>query len=287
MPDANTPSPALRERGGPAPKAWEGEGASAQSDPLARRSPRLFRLFGWYLHWYFWRNFHALRVSRTGMPRAPAGRPLIVYSNHPSWWDPALYIMLCGKLFPGRPGYGPMDAKALGRYGILERMGIFGIDLDSPRGAARFLAISTRVLRDPGSILWITAEGAFTDHRLRPVRLRPGIAHLARRIPGAVILPLAIEYTFWNESRAEALARFGDPIETGRDRSVAEWTTHLETELTRTMDALAAESAERTPALFHPLVRGGSGVGGIYDLWRRARAWVAGRRFDASHEGHE
>jgi 1-acyl-sn-glycerol-3-phosphate acyltransferase len=244
-------------------------------------------MFAVYLHWFFWRRFHAVRVSRTGMPRAQAGRPLIIYGNHPSWWDPALYILLCRKLFPGRAGYGPMDAKALGQYGVLEKMGVFGIELDTPRGAARFLATSERVLADPTSILWITAEGHFTDIRQRPVRLRPGLAHLARRIPGAVILPLAIEYTFWNESRPEALARFGDPVETGRARSTAEWTAHLEQELTRTMDALAAESAERNPALFHALVRGGAGVGGIYDVWRRLRAWSAGQRFDPSHEGPE
>jgi hypothetical protein len=92
---------------------------------------------------------------------------------------------------------------------------------------------------------------------------------------------------FWNESRPEALARFGTPIETGRDRDVAAWTRHLEDELTRTMDALARESATRDPALFRPLVRGGAGVGGIYDLWRRLRAWSRGRRFDASHGGRE
>ncbi len=51
------------------------------------------------------------------------------------------------------------------------------------------------------------------------------------------------------------------------------------------MDALAAESATRDPALFQPLVRGGAGVGGIYDSWRWLRATAAGRRFDPSHEG--
>ena len=247
----------------------------------------MFWLFGYYLHWYFWRRFHAVRVSRAGLPRAALGRPVIIYGNHPSWWDPALYILLCNKLFPGRTGFGPMDAAALGKYGVLERMGVFGIELDTPRGAARFLTTSQRVLSDPASTLWITAEGHFTDPRLRPVHLRPGLAHLARRIPGAVILPLAVEYSFWNESRPEALARFGHPIETGRSRTTAEWTGHLEAELGRTMDALAAESAQRDPALFHALVRGGAGIGGIYDLWRRMRAWAAGHRFDASHEGRE
>ncbi len=261
--------------------------APSQSDPLARRSPFLFWAFGWYLRWYFWRRFHGVRLSRAGCRAASAGRPVIVYSNHPSWWDPALYILLATTLFPGRPGFGPMDAAALGRYGVLERMGIFGIDLASPRGAARFLDTSLRVLATPATMLWITAEGTFTDARSRPVRLRPGLAHLARRVPGAIILPLAIEYSFWNESRPEALVRFGAPLDTGRDRSVTEWTAHLESELTRTMDALAAESLARDPALFERLLGGRSGVGGIYDGWRRLRAWAGGRRFDPSHEGSE
>jgi N-methylhydantoinase B/oxoprolinase/acetone carboxylase alpha subunit len=36
---AETPSPALREREGPAPKAWEGEGGAAAPSPGSLRSP--------------------------------------------------------------------------------------------------------------------------------------------------------------------------------------------------------------------------------------------------------
>ena len=249
----------------------------------------MFLAFGWYLRWYFRRHFHAIRLSRSGLPRVPAGRPLIIYSNHPSWWDPALYILLSSVLFPGRPGFGPMEAKALGRYGLLERMGVFGIDLDTARGAARFLDVSQRVLAHPASILWITAEGQFTDCRQRPVRLRPGLAHLARRLPHAIILPLAIEYGFWNESRPDVRIRFGAPVDCGAagERDVPAWTALLEAELGHGMDVLAAESMTRDPALFRPLVRGAAGIGGIYDSWRRLRAWGAGRRFDASHEAGE
>ena len=64
-------------------------------------------------------------------------------------------------------------------------------------------------------MLWITAEGSFTDARTRPVRLRPGLAHLARRVPGATIVPLALEYPFWDERTPEALCRFGTPMESG------------------------------------------------------------------------
>ena len=103
-----------------------------------------------------------------------------------------------------------------------------------------------------------------------------------------MIIPLALEYTFWNESKPEALARFGEPIECGRDRSVAEWNQYLEHELTRTMDLLSGESMQRDPRLFRPLQRGVVGVGGIYDLYRRIRAWGGGRPFDPRHDArHE
>ena len=116
------------------------------------------------------------------------------------------------------------------------------------------------------------------------MRRRPGIAHLARRHPGAVLVPLAIEYPFWNERKPEALVRFGAPIEAGGDRGIAAWTELLEAELGRTMDALAADSLTRNPALFESLVRGRGGVGGIYDVWRRARGLLGGQRVRLSHE---
>ena len=122
-------------------------------------------------------------ISRTGLPRPVPGRPLIVYSNHPSWWDPAVCILLCDMLFPDRAGFGPMDASALGKYGVLERMGVFGVEQQDPRGAATFLRTCLAVLENPSAMLWITAEGAFTDPRTRPITLRPGLA--ASGPPGA------------------------------------------------------------------------------------------------------
>ena len=189
------------------------------ADPARVRSDTLFWLFGWYLRWFFWRRFRAVRLSRTGLPDAPAGRPLIIYSNHPSWWDPAFYILLQAKLFPGRRGFGPMDATALGKYGLLARMGVFGIELDSPRGAARFLRTSLALLGDTRNVLWITAEGAFTDPRARPVRLRPGVAHLALTA-GVPVVPVGLEGTEKIQPVGSNLPKlatikvtFGKPIE--------------------------------------------------------------------------
>ncbi len=256
------------------------------ADPVGRRSPFLFGAFGWYLRWLFWRKFNAVRVARAGLPVLPAG-PIIICSNHPSWWDPAFFILLQQTLMPGRAGFGPMDAEALEKYGLLERMGVFGIELGSSRGAARFLDISGRLLAVPNHVLWITAQGEFADVRQRPIRLRPGIAHLLRRVPGVTVLPLAVEYPFWNEGKPEALARFGAPITAGRERSVAEWTGLLEDELTQTVDALAADSLRRDARAFKRVMRGSAAVGPIYSLYRRVRSVLTGRVVDVSHGGRE
>jgi 1-acyl-sn-glycerol-3-phosphate acyltransferase len=258
--------------------------ALPEQDPFQARSPAAIWMFGLYLDWYFRRNFRAVRIARSGMPSAPPGRPVIVFSNHPGWWDPAMFILLSRRLLPDRIGFGPMDAASLGRYGVLRKMGVFGIDPESRGGAGDFMRIGLRVLADSQAALWVTAEGAFTDARTRPVRLRPGVAHLARRVPNAVLMPLALEYPFWNERRPEALAYFGPPIEARPQRSVGAWTATLEEALTHTMDALAAASMARNPALFRELLRGRAGVGGVYDLWRRAAAFAARRPFDPSHE---
>jgi 1-acyl-sn-glycerol-3-phosphate acyltransferase len=260
--------------------------ASLPEDPIALHAPRLFRLFGWYLRWFFWRNFRAVRIARHGFPNVPADRPLIIYSNHPSWWDPALFMLLSNTILREHTGFGPMEAKALERYKLFRRLGVYGIDTGTQHGAARFIAVSLRILSKPGTALWITAEGHFTDARRRPVRLRPGLAHLARRVPNAIIVPLAIEYTFWNERKPEALLRFGPAIENddGRQRSVAAWNALLEQNLAETMTALAEDAISRDPSLFRRVLRGRVGVGGLYDVWRRLAAIAGFRRVQLAHE---
>ena len=252
-------------------------------DPLRARSACAVRAFTLYLRWFFQRNFDAARMSRRGLPAIEAGRPVIICCNHPGWWDPAIFILLMHLLMPERIGFGPMDAAELRRYGVLRKMGVFGIEPRTRRGAQQFLRAGLRILDNPRSVLWVTAEGAFTDPRVRPVRLRAGVAHLVRRVPQAVILPLALEYPFWNERRPEALIHFGRPVETAVAGNIREWTAMLEAALTGTIDELAALSITRDPALFVRLLRGHSGVGGIYDLWRHAAALITGRRFDPRH----
>jgi hypothetical protein len=138
-------------------------------------------------------------------------------------------------------------------------------------------------------MLMITAQGRFADPRERPLDLRPGVARLAEVAPGARFLPLAIEYAFWTERGAEALVAFG-PTLCGADLLALPRPTRLarlEAALAATMDRLAADAVARDPARFASLLEGRAGIGGVYDLWRRAKAVLRGERFDPAHRTRE
>ena len=247
------------------------------------RSPRLLGLFRGYLRGYAARHFHAVRIARGGpMPSLPGG-PLVVVLNHPSWWDPIVGILLSGR-FPDRAHFAPIDAKGLERYRFLERLGLFGIEMKTARGARQFLRAGRAILALDDAALWITAQGRFVDPRERPARLQEGVGHLVRDLEAGSVLTLALEYPFWDESRPEALARFGPPIPLGESNlSAADWTDRIARSLESTQDALADDARLRDPNRFETLIEGGAGVGGVYDLWRRARATVRGERFRPEH----
>lgn len=254
---------------------------AAGAEVIALRSPAMCRFFARVMQRQMRGAFHRVRLARPGLPDVPPDRPLIVYSNHPSWWDPAFFMVLATLLFPGREGYGPIDARMLEKYRFMRRIGIFGVDLGSRAGAAAFLRTAEAILAEPSRMLWVTAQGHFADPRTRPVELRGGVARVAARVPSAVAVPLAVEYPFWTEKQPEALARFGDPVEPAAAPEA------FEGALEATMDRLARDAMARDPARFTPLLTGRSGVGGVYDLWRGGAAALQGRRFRPEHEVEE
>jgi 1-acyl-sn-glycerol-3-phosphate acyltransferase len=251
---------------------------------LPRRSDLLYRWFRWWVRGYLRKHFHAVRLARGTRPDVPSDLPLIVVLNHPSWWDPLIGVVLAG-LFPEHVHYAPMEANALGRYSLFRRLGFYGIDRGTPRGAVAFLRTTTAILSQPRSAVWITAQGRFTDPRVRPTLLRPGVGHIARRLDGSLILTLALEYVFWEERLPEALCRFGEPIWIEGDQGlrVSEWVERIQVSLTSAQDALRDAALSRDPTGFETLLMGKVAIGGIYDLGRRLRAWLRGERFRPEH----
>ena len=248
------------------------------------RSPLLWRWFTGYARREVAKRFNAVRVHRAGPPPRCDGRPLVIYANHPSWWDPMLAIVTASLRYPDRRHYAPIDAAMLERYDFFKKLGFFGVEPGSAAGARAFLRVADAILAEPDACLWVTAQGRFADVRQRPIELRPGVGHLARRAPHAAFLPAAVEYPFWSEKRPETLVRFGEPIRPGAARrAAAEWHDQLTAALTETMDALAAAAVARDPRCFEVILAGRGGVSRAYDAWRWTRATLTGRRFDPRH----
>jgi 1-acyl-sn-glycerol-3-phosphate acyltransferase len=272
-------------------------------------SPWLLRWFGRYTARYLRRHFSQVWIA--GDAPNLDGRPVIVFANHASWWDPLVCLHLHRHFFAGRPAFAPIDAAALRRYGFLGRLGFFPVEQHSAKGAVQFLRAGQAILSNRDAMLWVTPQGEFQDPRARPVRFKPGLAHLVERLDQEVALvPLAIDYFHGVERLSEVAVRFGEPIsaatavrqpltrpsatlspsdgDRNRVRGSFEPMRHdpvlaLEQALERTQDQLARAVMRRSETPLASLLSGRSGIGGIYDLWRRAKAKLGGERFIAGH----
>jgi 1-acyl-sn-glycerol-3-phosphate acyltransferase len=255
-------------------------------DPVALRSERHLAFFDVMFTRFTRKHMRAARIARWGLPDVPQGAPVVIFANHPSWWDGVAFMLLHRRLLRDRPLFTPMAEWALNKYGFMRRLGVFGIETGTPRGTIAFLRTARQVLQDPSHSLWINAPGRFADPRERPIPMAPGMSRLAEMAPGASFVPLALDYPFWGERKAEMLAAFGAPIPAAellaldRDARAARLAAALEA----TCDRLAEDAIARDPERFETLVQGQEGMGGVYQLWRRLGALLRGQRFDPRHD---
>jgi 1-acyl-sn-glycerol-3-phosphate acyltransferase len=242
--------------------------------------------FRGYVRRFVRRNFNAVRVQGQERLTELVDSPVVCFANHPGWWDPMTAVLMTDLLFPGRRFAAPMDAEALRLYPILERLGFFSVERDTTSGAKEFLRTSRQLLKNPQTILWLTPSGKFHDIR-QPASFMSGLGHLLNsEFPGAA-LPMAIEYTFWNERSPELLVRFGSPVclaALPADKDAR--TQELEKSLMATQASLAEHAIARDPAGFTTLAMGRAGIGGLYDFWRRMIANLRGQKFAERHS-HE
>ena len=151
-----------------------------------------------------------------------------------------------------------MDAAALKHYSFLRKLGLFPVESGTRRGAVQFLRAAQQILSTPNSVLWVTPEGRFTDVRSRPAVFRPGLASLAARLDTCTLVPLAFEYTFWDERLPEILVSCGQPIAVAQypEYCAEEWNERLCAALVAAQDELADLAKLRDPAHFETILSG-------------------------------
>jgi len=191
------------------------------------------------------RSFARARVR--GLETAAAARetaPLLLVSNHVSWWDPLVALWLSRRVLH-LDGHALMDAENLRRLPFFRKVGAFGVDLADPRDGAKALRYGARLLDRPGRMVWVFPEGRERPAGGRPLPFLPGAAAMARLAREAVVLPVGLAYVFAGTERPDlyvsigaALPAVGDPAAGARVQAEA-----VEAELDRITAAVEGRDA--------------------------------------------
>jgi hypothetical protein len=224
----------------------------------ARKQGVPSRVLDGYVGWKVRRAFRGLWMSGR-LP--PADRPLLVYANHPGFWDGFVAHQVCRAA--GWDGYCLMEERQLARYRFLARLGAFSIRRGDPRSALESLRYAARLLRRPGAAVVVFPEGELRPIGTGRLALERGVEVLGRLAPRARCVPLAVRYAFFEHELPDVLVVAGD----------AHAPAGLEDFARRLAAVTARVAAARSTSGFVPLVRGRRSVA---ERWDAVRGLPAG-----------
>jgi 1-acyl-sn-glycerol-3-phosphate acyltransferase len=132
----------------------------------------------------FCRRFHRLRATHLPLP---LHGPALVVANHVSGLDPLLMVAACQR--PLRFIIAREQYERVGLRWLLRAIGC--IPVDRAASPHRALAAARRALQH-GEVVALFPQGRIHLDTEGPVRLKPGILHLAK-LSGAPVYPLRID----------------------------------------------------------------------------------------------
>lgn len=208
-------------------------------------------------------------------PTLPRDLPILIYANHPSWWDGYMAFVLADEHWRCA-GYLMMEEAQLVRYGFFRYCGVFSVDRHDPREGMRSIAYAATLLKNhPGRVLWIFPQGAITPNDRRPLTTYSGAAHIAKRAAPVRCIPMALRFEFFGEQRPEALIRLGASHIVADAADAKALHQELEQRLRVEVDQLREDTINGATASYRTILQGRASVNVV---WDRVRAAIFGRR---------
>lgn len=203
-------------------------------------------------------------------PALPRDLPILIYANHPSWWDGYMAFLLADEHWRCA-GYLMMEEAQLARYGFFRYCGVFSVDRGDPREAMRSVAYAATLLSHrPGRVLWIFPQGEITPNDRRPLTTYSGAAHIAKRAASVRCLPMALRFEFLGEQRPEALIRLGPSHVVAGDTDVKALHHEMDQRLLAEVDQLREDTIKGATASYRTILQGRASVNVVWDRVRAA-----------------
>jgi 1-acyl-sn-glycerol-3-phosphate acyltransferase len=173
----------------------------------------------WFVAWFERQAHRRLRASfgalhiagRETLAQALERGPVLIVSNHSAWWDPLVALVLARRLVTA-DAYAMMDADNLRRLPFFAKAGGFGVDRSSRCDGAAATRHAAELLDRPRRLVWIFAQGEERPLHERPLRFLGGAAHVARRVPSATVLPVALAYAFGGSAMPSVFVAVGPEV---------------------------------------------------------------------------
>lgn len=204
------------------------------AEPGPRFSPLALRAFElWF------RPFQQLRlrtVVRIDTVPLPADRPVVLVSNHVSWWDGFLLRDVHRRIAPGTPLFTLMLARELERHRGFRRLGVLPLDARPASVRAALRALERQRAREPHfTVAWFP-QGEIRPSWARPLGFRRGIELLVERLAPCAVVPVALHIEPLNTVRPTAFVHAGEPVS---DVSVSALEQAVEAQLDRVLGSIA------------------------------------------------
>ena len=228
--------------------------------PYARYGRRLLR-----------RAFARVWVGGAPWPGHGSGA-VIGFPNHSAWWDPIVLLLLSHDVFRC-DAYGLMQGEQLRRYPFFRQIGCFGATGEGIDDARAVVAHAAALLRGAsGRTLWIFPQGELLPARA-PLAFRSGLARLARVVPEATVVPLALRYELRAEQRPELFVRVGAPVPAEHQGAghasdtprAAHRTRRLERALRDELARLDDDLLDAVPAGYRVVLEGRRSLSALWD----------------------
>jgi 1-acyl-sn-glycerol-3-phosphate acyltransferase len=163
-----------------------------------------------YLDWIWSQDFQGIQLLG-GRPALPSTGPVMLPSNHTSWWDAFFALLLAERVFD-RPLYTLALVDTVRRFPFFTKVGCYGFDAADKGDVRAMLRWTSDLLDGPERpLLLYFPEGRLTPDVKAPYALKHGLRALTPNTPTPMV-PLYVSLHFLNERKPTVFLALGEPL---------------------------------------------------------------------------